>query len=161
MSVEAFVIAAVVDEGTPKKKLTDTRLAYLSGVFDGEGCVKFYMVTPKNRINPSPRRCLTLGNLDWRLPRLFQYFFGGKISFYQTNGREQAVWRVTGQESDRAAFLLAQHSLAKKFQLEKYLEANQFLRQDRRHLSPEARENLVRVAAEIKDNKWLEGGDWA
>lgn len=161
MSVELHVIAAIVDEGSPKKKLTEIRLAYLSGLFDGEGCVKFYMVIPKNRTAPSPRRSLTLGNVDWRIPRLFHYYFGGKLSPYQTHGRQQMVWRAHGPEADRAAALLSLYCVSKKSQLDLFIEATTYLRYDRRHLSDDARRMLVEIAEQIKELKWMEGGDWS
>lgn len=159
MSVEAQVIAALVDEGSPKKKLTEPRAAYLSGLFDGEGCVKFYMTIPRNRKSASPRRSLELSNSDYRIVKIFQYYFGGKISTYRSKANKPHYKvRISGRDSEYAAWVMVQHCISKKSQLEFYLQATAYLRYDRRHLDDESRQRLVEIAEEIRVRKYTEEG---
>ena len=108
-----FHLPVCLKESSPSELLEPTRLSYLAGFFDGDGCV-------------SPRGlsgcCLQVVQsvVQPEILLLFRDMFGGSIVRGGDGlGLRRPIlsWRICGSLARRAAHLLSPHSILKKRQL--------------------------------------------
>ena len=91
-----------------------SRVPYLTGFFDGEGCVTL-----------GENGSIALGIVNTNLPtlQLFQEVFGGSVApRKQMVNKPQYVWRVYGESAVKAATQMLECSIEKRDQLVKAIE---------------------------------------
>ena len=66
-------------------------IAYLIGVFDGEGYINIHPVKPKGYLSYQVKAAV--GMTSEYLPRLFQATYGGRVYFEPKTGNEKDEWR--------------------------------------------------------------------
>ena len=70
---------------------TKVNLAYMAGMFDGEGCIGITSVKRKDRPHKSYRLYCKLGMCNPHIPQLFRFNFGGALRHYQKESH-RIVW---------------------------------------------------------------------
>jgi hypothetical protein len=91
-----------------------SKVPYLTGFFDGEGCVTV-----------SKNGSIALGIVNTHLPtlQLFQEVFGGSVApRKQMVNKPQYVWRVYGESAVNVATQMIEFSMEKQDQLVKAIE---------------------------------------
>lgn len=132
--------------------VTEAKLAYLAGVFDGEGCVAAYTSKASTGIY-YPR--LSVSMTDLVALKMFQEAFGGTIKTRDSHAKRnpkhkiQYEWIVRVQDAADAAKALAKYCKVKRTQLE-LLQTLTRPKQKGVRLDPETRTHSYRVALELK-----------
>lgn len=100
---------------------TDTILAYMAGLVDGEGCLTIARQNRKERKNPSFKTSVTVSNTDRRLVDIFKEHFGGCI--YETKDKRVSkgwansfTWHCTAGNSRIFLKAILPYLIAKKQQ---------------------------------------------
>ena len=99
-------------------------IIYAAGLFDGEGCVEVYEHGQTRGQGRRVKMDLTMGNTDFRLVKFMHDLFGGTIISKKPKKSHWSpswVWRVSGEEAERCAILLANHCIAKADQLQLFI----------------------------------------
>lgn len=107
----------------PRKKPTRTRLAYLAGLFDGEGCAGVWNITARGG-QPTP--IATVQMTDAEPVKAFQEAFGGYYheGFPKHMQKPVYAWRVSHRKAEIVAKALLPFTLngSKRMQWMKILE---------------------------------------
>jgi len=91
----------------------ETRLGYLAGFFDGEGCVS---------VGDNGNITLRVINTNLEVLELFKETLGGSIgNRTQIVNKKQYTWSVYGDTAIKVAFTLIPYSVEKKSQLEEII----------------------------------------
>lgn len=99
-------------------------LAYVAGLFDGEGCVNVQIKKGGRLV----RAQLSMTNTSRKIVTIMQEVFGGSVCVRKPNGRKvTGVWTVSGAEAERAADLLSRFCTEKKFQLESFVKLRKMM----------------------------------
>lgn len=98
-------------------------LAYMAGLFDGEGCVSLH-VSRKGSLDCH----LTISNGHRGVLELCQYLFGGSIR-QKCNAAARPVfdWQISGPSSERFARAILPFTVVKSSQLQVYVDARETL----------------------------------
>lgn len=112
---------------------TETMLAYLAGIVDGEGTIGIYEVAPQppRRVSPQHKLYMSVGMTDHEIPALFKEIFGGALGVYHYNrerDRPFSKWHLWGKNASACCEALLpylrvkrpQAELAIKFQAERF-----------------------------------------
>ena len=67
-------------------------LAYLAGIFDGEGSISIARVERKGRKNPRYQLAVSLSICTPYIPNLFKMGFGGSINVQERGGKRRPIW---------------------------------------------------------------------
>lgn len=80
-------------------KLTEIKeLAYLAGIFDGEGCIDIARISRKDRWSPTYRLQCRLAMCNPYIPKLFYFRFGGSVRTFKRDPKwsRQWYWHISG-----------------------------------------------------------------
>lgn len=99
--------------------MTETDLAYIAGLFDGEGCV---LVAKAARTNGKQYYTLltNISNKDLRCLRFSQERFGGRINVQRSS--QVGRWALTSNRAARFLKAILPYLVIKKDQAEKAIE---------------------------------------
>jgi hypothetical protein len=101
--------------------LSDTALAYIAGIIDGEGCITISRHRTKNLQREYYHLSLRVKMVDSKAISFIVAKFGGKIysvSTSQYNRRQSVDWVVTGDDAKRILLLIKPYLLIKIEQAE-------------------------------------------
>jgi hypothetical protein len=102
--------------------LTETDLAYVAGIVDGEGCIQVQKYKKRKRERSTPYKLqLRVSNTDLRLVQHLQSLFPGYIyngSEKRKNRRNQFYWHVNGKKAAHILEKLVPFLVSKKDQAE-------------------------------------------
>ena len=80
-----------------------TDLAYMAGIFDGEGCIVIHKSKPRQRgINPSYVIEINLANTNEWIVRQFHFSFGGNVYLRKRQtetSREIWAWQISANQA--------------------------------------------------------------
>lgn len=132
--------------------VTEAELAYLAGVFDGEGCAAAYTSKVSAGIYYP---FLSVSMTDLVALKMFQAAFGGTIKTRDSHAKRnpkhkiQYEWKVRAGNAANAAKVLAKYCRVKRTQLE-LLQTLTRPKQKGVKLDPETRAHSYKVALELK-----------
>ena len=98
--------------------MNEVDLAWMAGVFEGEGCIVIARQDHRARNNIHHGLLITLGNTDLALVEVFQHEFGGTFrEFSPSNGTQLAwQWRRSGKPAGRVLEIMLGHMRGRKKQ---------------------------------------------
>jgi hypothetical protein len=124
--------------------------AYAAGVFDGEGCVGFYI----RKSTGTALTFLSVTNVDDNLLDFWVVNFGGRVRYtVKDDTFTLGVWEVYGVDADKMACRILPYSIVKREQLELFLEGRLVGKGKGAHLSEDDKILLDEYAFVIKDRK--------
>lgn len=77
--------------------MTDTDIAYIAGLFDGEGCIQIYHVIQPDGAHQWDLRCHLAQKFDY-LPNLLKFYFGGSVRLDSKN-HQVYKWNTSSRKS--------------------------------------------------------------
>lgn len=131
--------------------MKETRLAYLAGFFDGEGCIFSYIT----RKNYPPTLGLQVTNTHPDVIYLFKEVFGGYIvKSVRAGPRKTAyIWYLKGQAAKNVLELFMPYLITKKEQARIGIELQSLVVSLGARLTDEQRSRRYELAAELAANK--------
>lgn len=108
--------------------LTEKQLAYLAGLFDGEGSVGIYEFKKRNQ-NSNWQFKLEIANTDWRIMQWLENTVGGKVhkkSTGEKHWKQGYCWHLQGNNAETFCNLIKNYTIIKKDQIEACLYFRQF-----------------------------------
>lgn len=138
------------------KKMTETEIAYLAGLFDGEGCVKAYMGNSASKNSMSLK--LSMSNSDPEPLELACELFGGSLRCIHLSKRNSKwsdswCWDVCGKKAEDFARAILPYSLVKKYQLSLFLELRSTLKSGPIAVTAADARKREKLLAQIKADK--------
>lgn len=126
-------------------------IAYLIGVFDGEGCVA---ISPGSRKYRERLHCHIQASVQMTneyLPRLFQGTYGGRVYFSSRTGNHNDVWKwmLSNQQARPLLEDIVKYGILKKPQAEVALRLLNLQRANRRGHPISEGEKVLREADSI------------
>ena len=99
--------------------LEDTKLAYMAGYFDGEGCIIICRSTRRQKTQTiqSHELRLAIGSTDPRVIYEFQAAFGGRVQFYEAGGKRKCPvyqWHIWSRTATQVIEAMYPYLITKK-----------------------------------------------
>lgn len=137
--------------------LSEKQLAYLAGLFDGEGSVGIYEFTKKDR-NSNWQFKVEITNTDWRIMQWLENTVGGIVTKKsmpksKPNWRQGYSWHIQGQNAEIFCNLIKPYTIIKTDQLDACLYFRKFWGTGTKKQTQEiieAKKQMVEVIKQMK-----------
>lgn len=105
------------------------QLAYIAGLFDGEGCVSISKTWPKDRLNPRYKLCVTIANTNPKPLIIIKKLYGGYIYIgNKSPGRKILyTWKIATKSTERFLGDILPYLIIKKEEVELALIHRKFI----------------------------------
>lgn len=108
--------------------LSEKQLAYVAGLFDGEGSVGIYEFKKKAQ-NSNWQFKVEIANTDWRIMQWLETTIGGKVgkkSSGKSHWRQGYCWRIQGKNAEIFCRLIRPYTIIKSDQIDACLYFRKF-----------------------------------
>jgi hypothetical protein len=108
--------------------LQEKQIAYLAGLFDGEGSVGIYEFKKQNKFSNWQFK-VEIANTDWRVMKWLENTVGGKVhkkSEGKANWRQGYCWHIQGENAEVFCKLVKPYTIIKTDQIDACLYFRKF-----------------------------------
>lgn len=139
---------------TDKRQHLTTKLSYIAGFIDGEGCIR---IKKSNQSGNSYYITLQITNSDPKPLNLIKEIFGGKVFFQEKKNTGTTIWQyyITCSEANDALKTLVGFLITKKKQAELAI----IFHENKDKLSPSGKDLAYRRMRDLKKGNIYENGE--